>query len=601
MPRALDVPSVIAGEAVSGTPEERWADMVAIASVIANRARALGVTPQEVIANTNEFNAYNRAMPAGTPSLVDMAEEAMNYVEQNGPVTDATFYATPAAANNLPSGLNYETATTGHQYFSDPQQRAIGTALGYRAPNEFSWAANPENVPTPETAGLMAAAGEFGPSWTINGVVPAPMPLTESWTAMAAAQPVSAPMDVQAQGLLGTNPALSASATATPNSGLLASVDTSNFDMSRFGDIQPSTENFDQARFDAGSPQTVSIDPARFGNIPTASFDPARFAPSIDVATNTQSFTSPAPTDLGAFPGAMAAQRTHMGTGVYSPGHQQLQAQVDAQIAAARQQPSVSVPASGLLAANPALEASATVPSVQSSFAATPSITPAEAAINQNFALGMSPAQIGAYQQMAETALPGGITSLSGNTLVGPTGVATSNMPTPDMAPAQTEVATVEGPASTTIAPAVEQQQVQQTRQAVTQAAQPQQTTMASSLRSAINPGTAIGGLLGGVTLGPIGGLLGALAGNAINQNGLLGGAPTPSGGFLGYGPSAVAGVYGGAPAGSYAVASDGSRISSTGGGWTTRTDPNGVTTSNSPWGGHAGWFGGDPEDSEAA
>jgi hypothetical protein len=42
MVQARTVGQVIAGEAVSGTPEERWADMVNIASVIANRAAALG-------------------------------------------------------------------------------------------------------------------------------------------------------------------------------------------------------------------------------------------------------------------------------------------------------------------------------------------------------------------------------------------------------------------------------------------------------------------------------------------------------------------------------------------------------------------------------
>ena len=124
MARARTVAEVIAGEAVSGTEEQRIADMRAIASVIANRAALLGVTPEQVVSNTNEFNAYNRSLPPGVgQQLIDMAQEQVDYVAENGPVNNATFYATPNAVDNLPNGLSYEDATTGHQYFSDPQNR----------------------------------------------------------------------------------------------------------------------------------------------------------------------------------------------------------------------------------------------------------------------------------------------------------------------------------------------------------------------------------------------------------------------------------------------------------------------------------------------
>ena len=56
MTQARSVAEVVAGEAVSGTPAERLADMRAIASVIANRATMLGVTQQQVVANQGEFN-----------------------------------------------------------------------------------------------------------------------------------------------------------------------------------------------------------------------------------------------------------------------------------------------------------------------------------------------------------------------------------------------------------------------------------------------------------------------------------------------------------------------------------------------------------------
>jgi transcription termination factor Rho len=77
MAEAKTVADVIAGEAVSGTPQERWNDMVHIASVIANRAAMLGVTPQEVVSVQSQFNAYNKAMPAGTAALTGLAEHAI--------------------------------------------------------------------------------------------------------------------------------------------------------------------------------------------------------------------------------------------------------------------------------------------------------------------------------------------------------------------------------------------------------------------------------------------------------------------------------------------------------------------------------------------
>jgi hypothetical protein len=583
MNRALDVPGVIAGEAVSGTPQERWNDMVAIASVIANRARALGVTPQQVIANTNEFNAYNRAMPAGTADLTGMAEAAMNYVEENGPVHSSTFYATPAAANNLPSGLNLETATTGHQYYSDPQNRAIGTSIGYISPNAYSFAANPENVPTPAVA-PQAATGELGPSWTINGVVPQPMPSSETWTDMASAPPVEAPMGaVTANGLLGTTPGLAASATANiaPQ---VAAIDTSGFDMGRFG-VQPAsvpdTSNFDMSRFDGAAPQTVSIDPGRFGPIDTSSFDVSRFGtPSINPATNTQSFSSPAPADLGSFPGAMAAQRTHMGQGIYSPQHQDLQANAEQQLQAITQ-----------------------TPSLQSSFVAPTAVTPAEQAVQS--AVSPVPASLGSFPSamMAQRELPGyQLSELDGVTMVkSPTAVQSletvnvPNQPAISATPVE-DSQTIQGPATT---PAV----TQQAQQAVAQQAAAKQTpSLSSRLSNAINPGSAIGGILGGAALGPIGGIIGAMLGNQAYQGGgLTSPGTTQPGGFLGYGMQNLAGAANGsAPGGSWGIASDGSRVTSQGNGWSTRTNAQGVTTSTSPWGGGAGWFGGDPNDPES-
>lgn len=159
--RARTVADVIAGEAVSGTPQERFRDMMAIASAVVNRANALGVTPQDVVANPHEFNAYSRPMPAGTENYRSMAQKAIDAVMANGPVHPGMFYATPAAADNLPSGLTEVGDTTGHKFFSDPRARAINTAVGYRTPSAIAQQQLAQlagvNVPAPETRPAMPA------------------------------------------------------------------------------------------------------------------------------------------------------------------------------------------------------------------------------------------------------------------------------------------------------------------------------------------------------------------------------------------------------------------------------------------------------------
>src|SRR5690606_36416507 len=55
-------------------------------------------------------------------------------VEIEGPVHNATFYATPSATKNLPKGLDEVTRTSGHVYYTDPQNRPIATAKGYVRP-----------------------------------------------------------------------------------------------------------------------------------------------------------------------------------------------------------------------------------------------------------------------------------------------------------------------------------------------------------------------------------------------------------------------------------------------------------------------------------
>lgn len=134
---------VILGEAIGVGVKGREAsykDMVAIASVIANRSNALGVSPREVVGKKAEFNA--RGPSRGMDKYRDLAVKAVEQVMQSGPVHKATFYATPGAKGNLPKGLQRETATAGHVFFSDPQNRAIRTSAGWRNPNPAAIAAS---------------------------------------------------------------------------------------------------------------------------------------------------------------------------------------------------------------------------------------------------------------------------------------------------------------------------------------------------------------------------------------------------------------------------------------------------------------------------
>jgi hypothetical protein len=208
MTTANSVARVIAAEATSGTTAERIADMRAIASVIANRAQQLGVSQYDVIANQVQFNAFGNRMPAGTNSLVDMAQEAIDYVAENGPTTNATFYATPERVGGLPGGLNYETETTGHQFYSDPQYRSIDTAVGSIMPNQYAFAQNPQNVPVPGSADDASLTANVDPSsglstnWGLNpDVAPVPVPTFNQWEAMANAKPMQAPVAAPTKGL----------------------------------------------------------------------------------------------------------------------------------------------------------------------------------------------------------------------------------------------------------------------------------------------------------------------------------------------------------------------------------------------------------------
>lgn len=165
---ARSVEDVILGEAVHGTREERLADMMAIASVIANRAAMTKSPPKDIVSVRAEFNAYGKALPAGVEKYRALAEEAWNDVQTNGPVHSATFYATPSAAHRVKNGKVMEASTTGHQFFSDPEFRPFRTAAGYKRPDPSllpsmvveptAYAAIPSQNPALEAIENVAAA-----------------------------------------------------------------------------------------------------------------------------------------------------------------------------------------------------------------------------------------------------------------------------------------------------------------------------------------------------------------------------------------------------------------------------------------------------------
>lgn len=149
MPKATTLLDVILGEAASGSPAQRYADMKAIASTIANRSRFTGVSPDQVVANRREFNAYGKSLPPGVGNYRSLAQQAWDDVQANGPSHPGLFYATPKASGNLPNGLEPVHQTTGHIYYTDPKNRAIGTSVGYRQPRQ-------QEAATQAIAGILA-------------------------------------------------------------------------------------------------------------------------------------------------------------------------------------------------------------------------------------------------------------------------------------------------------------------------------------------------------------------------------------------------------------------------------------------------------------
>lgn len=180
MPQARTIAEVIAGEAVHGTREQRYADMLGIASVISNRSTVTGVPAESIVSAPNQFDAYGKSLPSGANKFTGLAQQAWDQVQTTGPVHPGTYYATPKATKNLPKGLAPITATTGHQYFVDPAARAIRTAVGTIKPSVDAVAGLVQN-----TIGAVSnAVGGLLPD-----TAPAPAPRPSQGLGMAALAP----------------------------------------------------------------------------------------------------------------------------------------------------------------------------------------------------------------------------------------------------------------------------------------------------------------------------------------------------------------------------------------------------------------------------
>jgi hypothetical protein len=136
---AQSVLDVILGEAAHTTPEGRLLDMQAIASVIMNRARRQHRTPEQIISaysvrdkkSEKQFDAYNKELPESAEKYRQLAERALRDIQGAGPITDATFYATPEAwatgYNPPPPAFKQVLQTDGHIFKIDPANRNIIT------------------------------------------------------------------------------------------------------------------------------------------------------------------------------------------------------------------------------------------------------------------------------------------------------------------------------------------------------------------------------------------------------------------------------------------------------------------------------------------
>lgn len=526
---------------------------------------------------------------------------------------------------------------------------------------QFTYAANPENVPVPysPTDDPFAASQQAQATTGISGVVNPPTPQAVEQGGLLA--PPSNPIDVSATGSIGVGagPNLSAQtggllpgtrATAdigigagllgAANAGMVTPASASlgvgaSTPASAFAGAMPSSQSFDVSRFNSpdqpsgfnsmafagpiGPMNTQEFDTNRFGPQTVSSFDQNRFGPTpgMGLLSTPQSYmdgatvNAPATASVGVGAGLPAGATVGATPSVadFDAGRFGPTSRVG-QVASFDQNRFGPTPGMGLLSTPQSyFSAPAQAPTAPSGFAqmaeagpsvspvggllsgytAAPSTTPAEAAIGAiTSSPSISPSAISGYQQMADTAQAGGITTLGGTTLVGPTGTATSFTGTPVSAPSQPST-DIEGPATTPAAAqtvsAPVSQPAQVSRPSISAGAFPAAPAApkAGLLGGLLSKEAIAGGLLGGMIAGPAGSIAGGLLGRAAGQNGgVFGGGNNTSFGptqNIGGGVANTGSVYGGAPRGTQATTSNGGVVTSLGNGSTAYTSPSGVTS----------------------
>lgn len=166
MPQAQSVIEVLLGEAGGFSEQERYENMLALGSVIWNRAVATGVSPEKIIAGSGQFDSYGKNLPKGTPEYRSLAEKAWDQIQKTGPVNNALYFSKPETVANLPKGLQSIGKTNdGHVLLEDPQSRPLVTSAGVRPIRQAQQQSLPESppIPTSRTQGLAQGAQMMAP------------------------------------------------------------------------------------------------------------------------------------------------------------------------------------------------------------------------------------------------------------------------------------------------------------------------------------------------------------------------------------------------------------------------------------------------------
>lgn len=591
---ATEVPASIA----QSDPAEYSRMVGAVVDTITNRM-ASGEYPSTVtgvVNQRNQFSAINGPIPGAwgsvqnapkaSPALQSLVAGHIADISQGveeSEIGGSMNYANPnfSSARNLRDWINPMIEAGAVKLGLGDAVHYHGIIPGDEAVGPYNLSA--EGIPTtPNVAvpvdnpmkGLLAVVDPYDPNANLRtGTLMAPV--STDWGAMAQAN--------QAQ---------------QQNPGLLANVDVLSATREEIGTPTQEVAAADDTHPGWGLNRDVA--PAL---IPTVeSWSEMAAAKPVQAPVQQPSMNVAATGLLGATP-ALEANAVVAGTGVLSPGFQQIEANTDAQLAdpsrlapmVEQQTPSMQAFASGLLGGTPALSASAVAQPQQQVASVNPGLLSptrmmdmaAPMSINKGLGILSQPVTNPGYLAMSQPAV-------NPQTLAAPALETTTVKEMPTVADVQ-----VQGPATT---PALEQQ-AQQEEEA-------QQQITAPSVTSRVMPKSVpTQGLLqqqaAQTTVPAATQQQGLLSGIADRSSGLLGGllgpgfsAPTTN---IGGGMSNIAGLYSGAFApGNFAVANNGATITAQPGGWSTYTNKYGVTEAIGPDGKIAGYFGSGVPDPDA-